>query len=135
MQPSAAFRYLLSSLLLASAWLSLQANERMPSDHRAAQAGVRLREGSKISDLLGRFELVGDQTTFTPTEGGESFRLLENLALERINQILNDSRDKAQWQVSGVVTEYRGTNYLMVTKALIKAQTTSAPGSAARPSK
>lgn len=100
--------------------LAAQAKEPLPSEKRPGAGAGRLREGSKLVSVPGRMELIGDRTTFTPAEGGDSFRLLENLALERIGQILSDSRDKSQWEVSGVVTEYRGSNYLLVTKAIIK---------------
>jgi hypothetical protein len=50
----------------------------------------------------------------------ESFRVLENLALERINRELGQARGTLQWTVSGIVTEYRGNNYLLVTKAVVK---------------
>ncbi len=55
-----------------------------------------------------------------PGDKGESFRVLENLALERINRELGQARGNLQWTVSGMVTEFRGNNYLLVTKAMVK---------------
>lgn len=118
-------------LLVLAASLALvttNAVESSPGAKRMGEQG-RLREGSKLTDVPGRMELVGDQATFTPATGNESYRLLENLALERISQILSDSRDKSQWEISGTVTEYRGSNYLLVTKAVIKSSTSAVPAS------
>jgi hypothetical protein len=124
----------LLAMPLVLAVLVTSAKESAPNGKRPGEHG-RLREGSKLVNVLGRMELVGDQTTFTPAEGSESFRLLENLALERINQILSDSRDKSQWEISGTVTEYRGSNYLLVTKAVIKASAPTSPVSLPPPGK
>jgi hypothetical protein len=58
-------------------------------------------------------------------EKGESFRVLENLALERINRELGQARGNLQWTVSGIVTEFRGNNYLLVTRAVVKSAESS----------
>jgi hypothetical protein len=86
--------------------------------------GERLREGTRITDVPGSFQFSGDRVSFHPDgkeDKGESFRVLENLALERINRELGQARGVLQWTVSGMVTEYRGNNYLLVTKAVVKA--------------
>ena len=83
-------------------------------------SGERQREGTRLTDVSGRFELAGDRITFHPSSGRESFRLLENLALERVGQVLSESRAKQDWTVSGTLTEFRGANYLLLTKAVIK---------------
>jgi hypothetical protein len=48
--------------------------------------------------------------------------VLENLQLERILRTLAESRAQRQCIVSGVITEFRGANYLLVTKAVIPLQ-------------
>jgi hypothetical protein len=111
---------LLAAVLSAGTLVVAQSKDGPPGVKRQAENG-RLREGSKITDVLGRMEVTGDRTTFTPAESSEAYRLLENLSLERINQVINDSRDKPLWEVSGVITEFRGSNYLLVTRAVIKA--------------
>lgn len=83
-------------------------------------SGERQREGTRLTDVSGRFELAGDRITFHPASGRESYRLLENLALERVAQVLSESRAKQDWTVSGTLTEFRGANYLLLTKAVIK---------------
>ncbi|WP_254508090.1 hypothetical protein [Anatilimnocola floriformis] len=82
--------------------------------------GDRQREGSRLSDIAGRFEIAGDRVTFFPGGGRESYRLLENLALERVAQVLTESRARQEWTISGTLTEFRGANYLLLTKAVIK---------------
>ena len=92
---------------------------RMRSGEEAPQ---RLREGSRLSDVTGQFDFAGDRIAFFPADSKDSFRVLENLALERVSRILTESRNKPEWSVSGVITEFRGVNYLLVTKAVIKPQ-------------
>jgi len=91
---------------------------RRAGDDRAG--GDRQREGTRVTDVGGRFEVAGDRVTFFPAGGRESYRLLENLALERVAQVLSESRARQEWTVSGTLTEFRGANYLLLTKAVIK---------------
>ena len=88
-----------------------------------AKPADRMREGTRLTDELGVFQLSGDRIAFLP--GGvnkDSYRVLENLALQRISIALNDDRGQGQWLVSGIITEYRGANYLLITKVVIPAQ-------------
>lgn len=91
---------------------------------RPSEGGKRLREGTKLIEVEGRFEFTGDRMAFFRADAEESYKVLENLALERINKVLEETRanEKPQWMISGIVTEYHGGNYLLVTKAVIKAQ-------------
>src|SRR5688572_5701642 len=82
--------------------------------------GDRQREGTRVTDIAGRLEIAGDRVTFFPAGGRESFRLLETLALERVAQVLSESRARQEWTISGTLTEFRGANYLLLTKAVIK---------------
>jgi len=80
----------------------------------------RLREGTRLTDVVGTFQSVGnDNVSFSLGGNKDSFRVLENLALQRINQVLDENRGPRQWIVSGLITEYRGSNYILVTKAVI----------------
>jgi hypothetical protein len=127
-----------AAAVLAAAWgITLQA-ETPPSTTKAPfvrplpaagsakseEGGKRLREGTRLIDVEGRFEFTGDRMAFFLADAEESYKLLENLALERINKVLEETRasEKPQWIVSGTITEYHGGNYLLVTKAVIKAQ-------------
>jgi hypothetical protein len=84
------------------------------------RGGDRQREGTRLTDVVGRFELAGDRITFYPAGGKDSFRVLENLALERVGQVLNETRARHEWTVSGTLTEFRGANYLLLSKAVVK---------------
>ncbi|MCL6508160.1 MAG: hypothetical protein K6T59_14180 [Bryobacteraceae bacterium] len=84
--------------------------------------GERLREGTRLVDVVGTFQPVGaDGISFSPRGSKESYRVLENLALERIARALDESRGTRLWVVSGLITEYRGANYLLISKAVMQA--------------
>lgn len=83
------------------------------------------REGTQIREERGHFEFNGDRVAFIATETKTRFIGLENLNLQRIAQILGGSADPLEWTVNGVVTEYQGTNFLLVTRAT-RATATSA---------
>ncbi len=58
--------------------------------------------------------LAGESLTLEAEDDKQTFEALENLALERIVQAVRaDSSDK-RWLVTGVVTEYRGRNFLLL---------------------
>lgn len=82
--------------------------------------GQRRREGARLVEQAGKFEFVGDRIAFFPSGEQESLRVLENLAAERIIRLLGESRGQQDWLVSGTLTEFRGSNYLLVTKAVIR---------------
>jgi hypothetical protein len=83
-------------------------------------AGSRWREGSRLVDRVGGFKLAGERATFVSTDGKLKFDCLENLCAERVMRTITDSPDPLQWSVCGVVTECRGTNYLLLTQAVLK---------------
>ena len=103
--------------LLADSAAPQPASASAPAEQKSAE---RQREGTRLIDQSGRFEFAGDQVAFFPADGKDSFRVLENLALERISRILSESRTKHDWTISGTLTEFRGGNYLLITKAAIK---------------
>ena len=109
----------------------ITADVKLPSSGQPAGKQVqRAREGSLVTDEAGSFEFVGDRIVFVPAGGRESLRVLENLALERIVRELGDARDQRNWSVCGLLTEFKGANYLLVTKALLQ---TPATPTATRP--
>jgi hypothetical protein len=89
----------------------------------------REREGTTLVDVPGYFKLTGDRATFFPSRGDVHYLALENLNLERIAIAISDIPEQLPWIVSGTVTEYRGANYLLVTKAILQ----NAPATPARP--
>lgn len=88
--------------------------------NNSAQQPDRLREGARLTDATGSFGFVGDRIAFHPDGSSDSFRVLENLALERISRVLSEGQGPSLWTVSGTVMEYRGANFLLVQKAVIR---------------
>ena len=85
-----------------------------------AKIAERLREGAKLIDVTGSFQFSGDRVAFSPQGTSDSLRVLENLALERVSRLLTEGRGAPVWVVSGTITEFRGANYLLLTKAVLK---------------
>ena len=77
-------------------------------------AGVTVREGSVLPDLMGSFRIAGDRVQFVEQAGNRTFRCLENLMLQRVHQVIGDEPNESAWIVNGKVTEYRGENFLLV---------------------
>jgi hypothetical protein len=82
----------------------------------------RVREGTELKDALGTFRLTGDRATFILADGSARFGGLENLNLERVANVIAGDPSPLEWVVSGVVTEYKGNNYLLVTRAILKSK-------------
>jgi len=80
----------------------------------------RLREGTELEDELGRFSIRGERLIFQSATGNHRLIGLENLNLERISRQLANQFEDMDWAVSGHVTEYRGVNYLLITRAKLK---------------
>jgi hypothetical protein len=99
---------------------------------REGKTGQRLREGTRLVDVPGRFEAVGDRVNFTFADSRDSIRVLENLSLQRVFRVLGQTQGGTQWTVSGTITEYNNGNYLLLTKAVQAGKPgtkESAPGS------
>ena len=107
-----------NSRLAASALLDQPAKPAAPGE----KAAEKLREGTRLTDEIGGFTRVSERVSFAPAGGREPLRCLENLALERISRAIDESQGQRQWVVSGVITEFRGANFLLVTKAVIQLQ-------------
>lgn len=75
------------------------------------------REGTQLRDERGRFELNGTRVIFVSADGKTRFVGLENLALQRISQLVGGDFNDVDWIVSGLVTEYQGANYLLILRA------------------
>jgi hypothetical protein len=89
------------------------------SEGDGTSSGQRLREGTILTDVIGRFKVSGDRASFTITETGQTFGGLENLNLARVTNAIRDDPD-ADWSISGLVTEHRGLNFLLIHKAIRK---------------
>ena len=91
-----------------------------PPDGGPAAPRIRQREGAKLTDRRGRFEIRGDRVIFLATEPDAHFIVLENLSLERVTRVLEESGSQLEWSVSGTITEFRASNYLQISRALVK---------------
>ncbi len=89
--------------------------------------GQLRREGTQLRDERGQFALNGTRVIFVSADDGRRFVGLENLALQRISQLVGGDFNDVEWIVSGLVTEYQGANYLLILRA-----TKAAPGSGRR---
>jgi hypothetical protein len=96
---------------------------------KSEEAGKRLREGTRLIDVEGRFDSNGDRWIFFQADVNQSYKVLENIALERIHKVVEETRagEKPLWTISATVTEYLGSNYLLVTKAVIKVPAVVSP--------
>lgn len=96
-------------------------------DESASDATPKLklrREGTQLQDEPGRFVVSGSQATFVAADGA-SYIGLPNLNLERVEKITASSPGSGEWLVTGIVTEYQGANYLLISRARRKAPTKS----------
>lgn len=97
------------------------APERGPSEGEGSQTKFRLREGTVITNQLGTFRHEGEGAVFI-LEKDKELVALPNLSLERITRTLKgfDEPEGVRWTVSGVVTEFNGRNYLLISRAVFK---------------
>jgi hypothetical protein len=91
----------------------------------AADRADRVREGTRWQNERGVFTLVGDRVTFT--RNGQNFVVLENLNLERVVKTIEENRtvtdaDTLEWNVDATVTEFRGVNFVLVTRSVLVAR-------------
>jgi hypothetical protein len=72
------------------------------------------REGTALLDEPGRFTLSGNRVAFVASDGS-TYIGLENLNLQRVAKAVAASPEAIEWFVTGTLTEYQGSNYLLVT--------------------
>ncbi len=77
------------------------------------------REGKEVQKLRGSIRVVEDRYVFFPQAGAYRFVLLENLNLERIARAMAEATLDVVWEVDAEVTEFSGSNYLLVQRAQI----------------
>ena len=116
-------KVVLSVCLLATVSLAFAVSEN-PS----RTARYRIREGTNLKDQKGYLKVTGDRITFYTCDGNQRFRGLENLALQRIAETIDRSTapGRLEWTVSGTITEFRGANYLLISRAVLKSKISGA---------
>jgi len=80
----------------------------------------RFREGNELVDQVGHFESAGERLVFVAEPGGERLVALENLNLERVARAVAGYPGQLDWLIAGTVTEYRGTCFLLIERAVVK---------------
>jgi hypothetical protein len=100
------------------------ATAKTAAESEAERAKLRLREGTRLRDVIGRFRQNGDTLTFIDEQKRE-IGGLPNLNLERIIRMLKtvEEPESITWSVSGTITEFSGRNYLLISRAVYKAAT------------
>ena len=110
-------------------------------DPRVDPARPRLREGSRLGSTVGRFSKLGRRWVFEaePAIVAEDadklliagsadseklpasapvvpaqYRVLENLALQRVVEAVTQDPNDLRWAVTGVLTEYSAENWLLL---------------------
>jgi hypothetical protein len=76
----------------------------------------RQREGVAF-EQEGMVQFSGERLTFVSPDGKLRLLMLENLALDRVARTLRDSTVKIHWKLSGTLTEFQGSNYLLLDRA------------------
>lgn len=96
-----------------------------PANQQTAQSGRGLdfnpeyREGKEVQQLRGTIRVVQERYVFFPQAGAYRFVLLENLNLERIARAMAESTGEIIWELDAEVTEFSGSNFLIVQRAQI----------------
>lgn len=82
---------------------------------------IRLREGTQLRDVTGRFRQRGESLLFIDDKNRE-ISGLPNLNMERILRMLKtvEEPESIAWSVSGTITEFAGENYLLISRAVYK---------------
>jgi hypothetical protein len=117
---------LVAGICLAWRITASAAEEAAPTSTSGAEAHAddkpaqRLREGTPLEDLMGQFKVLGDRATFYVKDSNAKYNCLENLNLERVTNQLAENPEAQDWTVSGQITEYRGSNYLLLSRAILK---------------
>jgi hypothetical protein len=91
----------------------------VPAD--GTKGGRQYREGVILSKTTGSFSIEGQRVLFHDADGSK-LCCLENLMLQRVYEMSRDSDQEATWNVSGVISEYSGSYFLLVSEAVRSAR-------------
>jgi hypothetical protein len=88
-------------------------------ESKAKRARHRVREGEVLTDMVGFFKMTGERATFYSIDKRHRLMALENLNLQRVAEVISVEPEQLQWTVSGTVTEYQGSNYLLLRRVSV----------------
>jgi hypothetical protein len=78
-----------------------------------------LQEDKRLFNREGRIAIDDDgRTVFVFDSGDPPMRLLENSLRQYLEGVTDLGKLYARWRVSGLITEYRGKNYLLLSKVV-----------------
>lgn len=102
--------------------------EQDPGNAIAPLEGKLLPDGSRLVDRSGRLAKAEDYMTFSFESRGKGaperpIRLLPNRLLEDMEMYSEGGAKPVVFVISGEVTEYRGVNYLLIQKLLVRPST------------
>jgi hypothetical protein len=89
-----------------------------------------IREGDYLPDRVGRMTKTQDgQFEFTFDSDGKSLQdppviILPNLKLMQMEKVTDASSRDLKFRISGIVTEYKGRNYILIDKVVVPPNTT-----------
>lgn len=99
-------------------WSNAVRAEDTPPIASATKERSLLREGSTVVEAKGKFRIVKDRLIFQEDGSTRSFVCLENQMLQRVASYLSDEDRRLVWVVTGRITEYEASNYLLIEKAI-----------------
>jgi len=80
---------------------------------------LTLQEDKRLFNREGRIAIDDDgRTVFVFDSGDPPMRLLENSLRQYLEGVTDLGKLYARWRVSGLITEYRGKNYLLLSKVV-----------------
>ncbi|MFT3785562.1 MAG: hypothetical protein QM770_05285 [Tepidisphaeraceae bacterium] len=83
-----------------------------------------MREGTYRVDRVGRLTRADSGWEFTFESDGKALqdppvRLLPNLKLQQMEDDLTNANRDLRFQITGMLTEYRGKNYILIEKVIV----------------
>ncbi|MCL2742651.1 MAG: hypothetical protein FWE67_02250 [Planctomycetaceae bacterium] len=91
----------------------------IPAEKEKNVKNKQIREGTPFIAKRVYFRQTGQRTTMFTTDGKENYVVLENLSLERILTAMSEKPDRGIWLADGEFTEFRGTNYVLLRRAVV----------------
>ena len=76
------------------------------------------REGLEIAQVKGQIVRTGNRWALKIPNSDKSYRLLENLALQRVVHSLNADPTDRNWTIDGVFTEFSNENFIQISRAV-----------------
>ncbi|QDS87645.1 hypothetical protein EC9_18240 [Rosistilla ulvae] len=80
------------------------------------KGGTLRREGSTLAEVAGEVMPVGNRWVFVGSDQ-RTYRIHENLALQRIVRSLRRDHADSHWTIDGTITEFMDENFLELTRA------------------